>query len=136
MKTLFALVTAATLSVSALAADALIPLSFRGKAAIQEIQEGKSTRTLRLQDRTKAPFNYAVGTVLPLVNSDKTEDARSHEEQAAANAYGKVAITSIAVGHYSKLSATDLADLKKFYTQEKIDEANGIVSAISFQFQK
>ena len=143
MKTLIAIVisalgltaTAQVAPVAPAPAPYFASMSFNGKDSIAEIQTGKVTASVRLADRTQAPYTYKVGTVLPLVNSNKVEDARSFEDQAKAEAYKYVELTKITVAQVTALTPAQQEEVKKFYTQDKIDAAKGIVSVITFKYR-
>lgn len=142
MKKLFAVLLTA-FSVSAFANAPVAPapkpfvpaLSFNGKATINQILAGQLTSTVRLGDRTATPHSNKVGSVLPLVNSNREEDPRSFEDQVKAEAYKYVELTKVTVSQVSALSAADQEELKKYYTQDKIDAAKGIVTVVTFKYR-
>lgn len=142
MKKLFAILLT-VFSVSALANTPAAPapapfipaISFNGKATINQILAGQIKSTVRLGDRTLAPHNNKVGAVLPLVNSNREEEPRSFEDQVKAEAYKYVELTKVTVSQISALSAADLEEVKKYYTQDKIDAAKGIVTVITFKYR-
>jgi len=89
--------------------------SFKGKDAIDLVRAGKTTSSVRLKNRIEAPYSYKKGLVLPIINSDKTQELRTEEEQAAKEAHGYVELTSpIDKKNISDLSPSDLAKLKEF----------------------
>ena len=110
--------------------------SFSNKNYLNDIAAGKLTKSIRLKDRTAAPYLFASGKKLSLINSNTTEDARTAAEQVKDNAYGKVEITNVVVSEFSKLNASEQAELKLFYTDAQISEAKNIVTIITFKFIK
>ena len=111
-------------------------LSFGSTVSLNEIAAGKVTKTIRLKDRVAAPYSFAAGKVLVLVNSNKTEDARSIADQIAATPYGKASLTNVVVTEISKLNANDQAEVKKYYSDAQVAEANNVVTLIEFKFVK
>jgi len=129
------LVLALSLLVSVIAFADMPPgtsFSFKGSANLKDVKDGKLTKTIRLKDRTVAPYNYKTGLVLPLVNSDKVEEKRSEEDQVKANAYGFVKLVS-AVSHVA--DAAELAELQKYYTNDQISAANQVATVVVFKYQ-
>jgi len=110
--------------------------SFKGKAQLEQVRAGQLTRTIRLNDRTAAPYSYKLGKVLPLINSDTAEERSTEEEQVAAETYKFVELTQFTVTTFSALSPADQVELKKYYAQEKIDLAKGIVTVVHFKFRE
>lgn len=142
MKKLFAvLLTVFSVSAFANAPAAPAPapfvpaLSFNGKATINQILAGQITSTVRLGDRTVAPHSNKVGAVLPLVNTNRDEEPRSFAEQVQAEAYKYVELTKVTVSQVSALSAADQEEVKKYYTQDKIDAAKGVVTVVTFKYR-
>ncbi|MDH4467781.1 MAG: hypothetical protein QE271_06955 [Bacteriovoracaceae bacterium] len=111
-------------------------LSFGSTASLNEIAAGKVTKTIRLKDRVVAPYSFAAGKVLVLVNSNKTEDARTVADQLAAAPYGKASLTKVVVTEFAKLNAADQAEVKKYYTDAQVAEANNVVTSVEFKFVK
>ena len=110
-------------------------LSFHGKASLDAVKAGTVKETVRLGDRSAAPAGYKVGLVVPLVNGDKNEDARKFEEQAAANAYGKIEFVSVAVTKFEALQKKDQDEFSKYYTVDKIKAAGGVVTVLGIKFK-
>lgn len=110
-------------------------LSFKGKAALEQVKLGSVKETVRLGDRSAPPSSFKVGIVVPLVNSDQAEDSRKPEDQIATNAYGKVELVSLKVSKFEALSKKDQDEFLKFYTPEKLAEAKGIVTIIGLKFK-
>jgi len=110
-------------------------MSFDGNATIKQVTEGSLTKTIRLGDRTQAPYLFKVSSVLSIVNSNVTEETRSVEEQVKIEAYKFVELTQLTVSKLTDLSAAEQTEFRKFYTQERIDQAKGIVSVITFKFK-
>ena len=132
--------TAFALLVTSLIASAqpVLPathITFNGNAAIEMVRTGMTTQTIRLSDRTAAPSSYKVGAVLAVVNSNQTEETRTPEVQVAANAYKFIELTKLEVKKLTDLSPADQAEFRRFYTQEVIDRANGIVTVVTFKYR-
>jgi hypothetical protein len=111
-------------------------LSFDNKVSLSDIASGKITKSLRLKDRSVAPYSYAVGKELTLINASQSEDNRTPDQQALDNTYGKVQLTGVKVAVLSALSADEQKEVKKFYTELQIAEANNIITILSFKFIK
>ena len=111
-------------------------LSFKGKASIEQLSKGQMSKTQRLGDRTQAPYFYKVNQVLPLVNSETSEDARSIQEQIAAKAYGFVKFSKIEIAAFDKLSKADQDQLLKFYTREDVEKNKGVVTTLFVSFSR
>lgn len=109
--------------------------SFKGKDSLAQVRSGAVTGSVRLYDRTQAPYSYVVGKMLPLINNDTNEEHRSEEEQVATNAYGFVEFTQIGVSQLTALSPADQAEIHQFYTQDKIDLAKGVITKVTFKFK-
>jgi hypothetical protein len=142
MKKLFAMIAIATMGFVAQAQTTPAPaapyvpaMSFQGQAAMNDVKAGKLTVTVRLGDRTQAPSSLKVGLVLPLVNTKKEEDPRSFEDQVKDNKYGWVELTKVTVSQVTALTPAEQEELKKFYTQDKIDAAKGVVTVTVFKFK-
>ena len=108
-------------------------LSFHGKAAIAEVQQGKTTKSIRLKDRTLAPTSYKAGDVVTIINSNADEDKRSVEAQAKEAPYKFIELTKLTVSTFASLPAADQAELSKYYSKEKIAEAKDVVTIIEFK---
>ena len=110
-------------------------LSFFGKKAIAEVQEGKVVKSIRLKDRSQAPSSFKVGMVLSIVNSDTAEDARTFDEQVAAGDYKFIELTQLNVSKFSALSPADQAEVRRYYSPVQITDAKDTVSTLVFKFR-